>query len=254
MSIPNSWTQSFPGIPPTLVGELFEHFNGQLEAWYVRDWEKVGLKAGKIAEVVLSIIQGRGQQLYPERSQKPPNFRKACDSCESAYPALSRPLRIQLPRALAAIYELRNNRAIGHTGGPVDPNAQDGEYLFRASKWCVSELSRAICDEEKSTGVASFYQAVNISELPVIWEVDDTIRILRPDLTAGDKALLVMAHFAGPISVSELQDAVEYKNSTDFKRKVLQKLHERKLCEYNRNTNSAVISPLGLRRARELAK
>ena len=93
---------------------------------------------------------------------------------------------------------------------------------------------------------------VNAAEIPVIWELGDTVRVLNPDMTAGDRTLLVLAHHVVAMTVSDLQEAVEYRNVTEYKRKVLQRLHDKKLIEYSRAEARATISPLGLRRAREL--
>ncbi len=218
-----------------------------------KDWEKVGLKAGKIAEVAYCIIAAVGSGFYPVKATKPSNFLVASTQIEQKFPKLSRALKIQIPRALIAIYELRNNRSVGHVGGVVNPNEFDGEYFFRSTKWIVCELSRALCEWEEKTGSKSFYNTVNTSEVPIIWEFDDIVRVLNPDLASGDKVTLVLAHHGGTwLSVPALQDAVEYKNSTDFKRKVLRKLHDRKLIEYDIGEQRAMALPAAYRRAREL--
>lgn len=251
MSIPDAWTNSFPNIPPTYLSDLFRDFSEQTDAWYVRDWEKVGLKAGKIAETAYSTIHGVTSGAFRPQPFKPSNFVQACTQLENAQ-GVCRALRIQIPRVLIGIYELRNNRSVGHVGSPVVPNMLDGEYFFRASKWALCELSRALCERSSVAGAEDFYTAVNMSELPMIWDQGELTRVLRPELSAGEKVLLVLAHKNHWVSVDHLQRNVEYKNPTDFKRKVLQGLHDKKLIEFDKAAARAIALPPGLRKAREL--
>lgn len=251
MSTPNDWIASFPSVPAAFVDDLFVNFSEQVDAWYVHDWEKVGLKAGKIAEGIYSVLDGIAQGNFQAQPFKPSNFVTACTQLEKNT-ALSRSLRIQIPRVLIGIYELRNNRSVGHVGSPVKPNALDGEYFFRATKWCLCELSRAICESASVPGAEDFYTTVNMSELPLIWEEADIVRVLKPDLTAGDKTLVILAHVNQWIAATALRKHVEYKNLTDYRRKVLKVLHEKKLVEFDEERDRVIALPHGLRRARTL--
>lgn len=252
MSIPNEWTSSFPTVPEVFVCELWENFSEQVEAWYVRDWEKVGTKAGKICEISYSLIHGYASGSYQARPFKPPNFLSACTQIEGTFTTLSRSLRIQVPRVLIGVYELRNNRSVGHVGSPVQPNRLDGELFFRSSKWVVCELSRAICEDVGVAGVEAFYDEVTQSELPIIWEHGDLVRVLRPELSAGQKALILLAHKNTWVDAAELQSAVEYSHTSNFRSKVLDRLHGKKLIEYDRRNRRAMILPGGIREARSL--
>ena len=43
---------------------------------------------------------------------------------------------------LIALYEIRNNRGVGHVGSEVDPNHMDAVAVLYMSKWLVAELVR----------------------------------------------------------------------------------------------------------------
>ncbi len=252
MSSPKEWVESFPSVPLNYVDALFEEFSGQVDAWYSHDWEKVGLKAGKICEIAFSIIDGFAAQKYPATPGKPRNFLDSCVKLESKYTNLSRSLRIQVPRILIGMYELRNNRSVGHVGSSVNPNIFDGEYFFRSSKWVVCELSRAICEGKGKSGEEGFYSSVNLSEIPIIWESSDIVRILKPDMTASEKTILVLAHYNSWIDIEYLRSCVEYKNKSNYKTKVIEKLHLQKFVEFSKDKNVVMILPPGIRSARKL--
>src|SRR5439155_8903397 len=104
-------------IPEGLRQPLIFEFKELLSDYRVGRWEAVGLKAGKLCEIVYTIISGYMSGGYAVAPFKPSNMLSACQALEQA-PAsgFSRSVRIQIPRLLIAIYELRNNRSIGHVG------------------------------------------------------------------------------------------------------------------------------------------
>jgi len=53
-----------------------------------------------------------------------------------------RSFQILIPRLLPALYEIRNNRGVGHVGGDVDPNYMDATMVVGAVKWIMGELTR----------------------------------------------------------------------------------------------------------------
>ena len=52
--------------------------------------------------------------------------------------------RIQIPRMIAALYEIRNHRGVGHAGGDVNPNQMDATAVLYISKWLMAELVRIL--------------------------------------------------------------------------------------------------------------
>src|SRR3546814_456751 len=134
--------QALDPIPSGLRKPLISNFEELLAEYRAGDWEKVGLKAGKICEIVYTILKGYTAGTYPTAPSKPSNMVRACTALEGAGGEFSRSVRIQIPRLLIALYELRNNRAIGHVSGELDPNHMDAELFLRGCKWIVSELIR----------------------------------------------------------------------------------------------------------------
>lgn len=55
-----------------------------------------------------------------------------------------RSVRIQIPRLIVALYEIRNDHGVGHLGGDVDPNEMDATAVLYLSMWLVAELVRVL--------------------------------------------------------------------------------------------------------------
>jgi hypothetical protein len=82
---------------------------------------------------------------------------------------------------------------------------------------------------------------------PVIWEVGGKKRVLRTGLSAADEVLLLLyAESQMAVLTEDLFSWVEYSNASVFRRKVLQKLHNDRLVEYDTETELVHLSPTGV--------
>lgn len=113
------------GLSSALRGELLAAYEEIVRNYRERRWEPSELNGGKLCEVVYSILRGHVDGRMPARASKPRNMVDACKALESADQSFPRSVRIQIPRMVMALYEIRNNRGVGHVGGDVDPNAMD---------------------------------------------------------------------------------------------------------------------------------
>lgn len=232
-------------IPPSLRDELIKALNEVLRNYRERRWEPSELNGGKLCEVVYSILRGHVDGRFPTKAVKPSNMVDACKALEQA-PAnkFPRSVRIQIPRMLVALYEIRNNRGVGHVGGDVDPNLMDATAVVAMSKWVIAELIRifhAVPVEEAQRLVDTVVERT----LPSVWKVGTMVRVLNPTMPAKDKILVLLYHTADWIPVDQLCDYVEYSNRSMF-REILLKCHKQKLLEYDSNTGRVMLSPAGI--------
>jgi hypothetical protein len=223
---------------------LVEEFEQALDEYRAADWEKVGLKAGKFCEIAYCICAGHATGTYSTSPSKPGNFPQACRDLEQHNGTKGRSLCMQVPKVLAALYELRNNRAIGHVSGDVSPNHMDAELFLRGMKWVMGELVRNYSNLPLKDA-HMVMEAVTARTFHIVWPSGDVRRVLEPAKTAAQKALIVLYAEGGPVSVSQLQVWVEYQNATDFKRKVLKELHKKALIHYDEKAATAQILPPG---------
>jgi len=213
-----------------------------------RRWEPSELNGGKFCEVAYSIVNGALSGSYPAKAAKPRNMLAACQSLEQVRSNASRvgdrSLRILIPRVLPVLYEIRNNRGVGHIGGDVDPNHMDAEAVQSMASWVMAELVRifhGVTTEEAQQTVDAMVERKS----PIIWDVEGARRVLVPSMRAKNKALLLLHHSTAWVTASELCDWVEYSSLSMFRKSVLTPLHKDKLIEFNRSGDNARISPLG---------
>lgn len=235
------------GIPKGLRDPLFQTFNSIMRNFREAKWEPAELNGGKLCEVVYTILSGHVEGRFPPKPKKPKNMVDACKAFESAnQTTFSRSIRVQLPRMLIALYEIRNNRGVGHVGGDVDPNHMDAVMVVSAAKWIMAELVRIFhgVDTAAATGIVD---GLTDRTIPLVWKVSGKRRVLNPRLGMKEKMLVLLYESLEPVKESDLVDWIEHSNPAVFRRDVLVKAHKAKLIEYSRKAGTVQISPSGIR-------
>ena len=238
--------ESLSAIPESLRTPLIGQFEEALVAYQASDWEKVGVKAGKFCEIAYTICGGHATGAYPSAPSKPGSMFHDCQRLEQFNKTKGRPLCIQIPRILIGLYELRNNRSIGHVGSVVDPNHMDAEYCVRAMKWVVGEFVRfysRLPEEESRTIVES----VTVRTHGSVWRQGDLRRILDPSMSMAEKALVLAYVENKSITVSDLLVWTEYSNPSRFRKTILGELHKNALIHFDKTADAVQILPPGIR-------
>ena len=233
------------GLPVGLRSELLAAYAEIVRNFRETRWEPAELNGGKFSEVVYTILRGHIDGAFPATSTKPANMVDACRTLEQAGAAFPRSVRIQIPRMLIALYEIRNNRGVGHVGGDVDPNHMDAACVLGMSKWVLAELVRvfhAVSTQEAAAAVDILVERT----LPVIWKVGKNLRVLDPSLSMKDKALLLLYHSKSSVNEAELFRWIEHSNASVFRRDVLRRAHKAKLIEYDASDMTIELSPSGV--------
>jgi hypothetical protein len=157
-----------------------------------------------------------------------------------------RSLRVLIPRMLLALYEIRNNRGVGHIGGDVDPNFLDATAVYEMASWVLAELVRifhGLTTEEAQEAVDALVERKD----PLIWEFEDVKRVLDPSMSSKDQTLVLLHRHAAWVPEKDLVKWVDYSNPTVFRMTILGPLHKARLVEHDRDRGRARISPLGAR-------
>lgn len=239
---------AFSNLPVELRKELLDCYQSIITNYAESRWEPAELNGGKFCEIVYSIVQGALVGTFPPRSKKPRNMVDACRALESMPPTPTlvgnRSLRIQIPRLLPYLYEIRNNRGVGHVGGDVDPNAADASVVLATSSWLMAELVR-VFHGMSLTQAQEVVDALVSRHHPLVWSVGQTKRVLDPTLKKADQVLLLLYSECGWTDVEKLRSWVEYANKTNFKAKVLMPLHKTRQIEYAQASGLARITPKG---------
>ena len=236
-------------LPVAIRNELISCYETICRSYTENRWEPAELNGGKLAEVAYTVVKGALDGVFPATASKPNNMLSACRALEQ-YPADStrigdRSLRILIPRLLPVLYEIRNNRGVGHVGGDVDPNHEDAEAVLAMASWVMAEFVRIFHGISLTEAQEAVEQIVSRRH-PLIWSFGDMKRVLDASIPRGNQVLLLLYSEAGWVSTEVLQQWVEYSNRSIFRNKLLQKLHGDRLIEHDAGNGRARISPKGI--------
>src|ERR1700744_1583021 len=109
-----------------------------------------------------------------------------------------RSVRVQLPRMLIALYEIRNNRNVGHVGGDVDPNHMDAVCVLHMAKWVLAELVR-IFHGVSLAEASDIVEALSERQVSLIWDSGHVRRVLDNSLSMLEKTLVLLFGSVGPL-------------------------------------------------------
>lgn len=244
-------SQIFALLPTSLRNELMDAFSNIVKNFHEGRWEPSELDGGKFCEVVYSIIRGYADGTFPSTSSKPPNMALACQQMENAATTLPRSIRILIPRFLVPLYEVRNNRGVGHVGSEVNPNFMDATMVLYTSKWILAELIRIF----HNTDIKTATEAVEIlmeRETPLVWNINDKKRVMSLKFTMRQKVLLLLNSEVSSVDESDLLSWTEHSNTAIFRRDILKPMHKQLLIDYDQTTKKITLSPKGSDEAQKL--
>jgi hypothetical protein len=206
-----------------------------------------GLAAGKFCEVVLRFLQEKVHGSFTPFGTKINNYADECRKLVNApSTAGNESERIVLPRGLVFLYTMLNKRGIGHVGGDVDANPIDIAAMAKTADWIVCELIRinhGLSLEEAQDIV----DGISVRQLPTIWEVAGKKRVLKEGLRARDQALLLLySNQNSAVLLEDLCEWIEYSNLRSFKSLVIGELHKQRFLEFDKDSESIVLSPKGV--------
>lgn len=194
----------------------------------------------------------RRMQSYASAPSKPANFPLACQQLEkNALPHVPRSFQILIPRILPALYEIRNNRSVGHVGGDVNPNRMDSVAVLSMCNWIMGELVRVyhcLNVDDAQRVVDALVEA----RIPLVWSDGSKKRVLKPSLSLPEQLLLLTATALAGVQVGELLKWSEAPNKAYFM-KVLREQHKKRLIDFDESTGRVRILPPGSKAVEAIA-
>lgn len=100
-------------------------------------------------------------------------------------------VRLHIPRAIRAIYGIRNKRNNAHLNDGIDANVQDTSFIVATCDWIMAELVRLHHNVFPAEATAIVQDLVQ-RKAPLVQDFDGYLKVLNPALAAGDHLLLLL--------------------------------------------------------------
>lgn len=229
-------------LPDGLREPLITQYEEIAHNFAGRQWSASELSGGHFCEIVYSILDGHAKGAYSASPSKPTNFVQACRNLESNT-TVPRSFQILIPRLLPAIYEIRNNRGVGHAGGDVDPNFMDSSFVLASASWIMGELVRVLYCVNLNEAKAIVSQ-LSERKNPAVWIGGGKRRLLIQGLKLQDQVLLLIGSSNEPVSIDDLGEWLEHKNQGYVKR-IVNALHKSRMVEFTSESGMIELLPPG---------
>lgn len=229
-------------IPDSHKEPLLLEFKKLWENYYQHKWLPAEIHSGRFCEIVYSIISGYTTGTYSKNPEKPSDFVAACRALESKS-SLPRSFRILIPRWLLPLYEIRNNRDVGHVGGDVDSNYMDSTVVVCVATWILAELVRVL-HEVSISEAQNFINKLVQYPVPWIWESGNKRRVLSTNILLKDEILILLSKENNRVTIERLNEWVECR-TIKYLYKIIHELHKKRYIEFDKETNTVEILPPG---------
>jgi hypothetical protein len=237
-------SQALAALPSGLRAPLLDEYRSITKNFLEHRWSPSELSGGKFCEIVYTVLDGYAAGKYAAVPHKPADFVSACRRLES-HGHVPRSFQILIPRLLPALYEIRNNRGVGHVGGDVDPNHMDAVAVLSMANWAMAELVRvfhAVSVAEAQGLVDSLAER----RVPLVWEGSGVKRVLDPTLALKDQLLLLIATAPMSVLTADLLNWSDYDKKAYFIR-LLRRLHAERYVDLSADETTVQILPPGSR-------
>jgi hypothetical protein len=230
-------------IPVGLRGPLLAEYNKIVQAFMERCWQASELSGGLFSEIVYTILDGHAKGIYASKPSKPSNMVDACRALEKNK-NVPRSFQILIPRMLPPLYEIRNQRNVGHVGGDVNPNHMDSTAVLSMTSRIMAELVRVLHNLPTLDDAQTLVDSLVERRTPLIWQSSNMKRVLNPKMAVRDQIIVLAASVGGEVSVDNLLKWTEA-STKPYLKKLLNELHDGRLIEFDPVRQTVQVLPPG---------
>lgn len=228
-----------------LLDKIFESYECLTEHYYLGRHRPCSLEGGRFAEVALRMVQQVLTGTYTPLGKHIVNFTDEIRKFEETEKnKFAESLRIQIPRTLQVIQDIRNKRDIGHVGGDVDANFSDSTLSLASCNWVLTEFLRIYYTSDITTAQSLVNSLVKV-RIPLIQDFNGFLKILKPELKVPDK-ILALLYYCGTngATVKELNEWLANRIQVGHMNATLDRLEHEK-AHIHRDSERCFITDIG---------
>lgn len=236
----NPLHQHLSSLPNDLVNALQTEFQKLHQQYFLGQWEPSQLDGGRLAEVVLRIVEFKGTGTFTTIGTQLDRLRIA--RAAEGNTSLADSLRFQIPRSAELILDFRNKRNVGHLG-KIDVNEMDSTIVINAANWIIAELIRLETQMSPSAAQAEIKKIIE-RKVPIIEEIGGRMKCLDSKLNAKTKVMVFCyKKYPEAMSLDNLMNWTEYSNKGVL-RKQLEGLNKSGVLDFRNDL--AILTKKGL--------
>jgi hypothetical protein len=169
-----------------LCSKMLDYYSDAKNEQLLNHWDNSITKYGKFLEFVAKAVY--------QKSSGDSNERLLRDYTASIRKQMSLPkaIRLYLPNAMEACYDIRNHRDAAHATLSVDPNMLDCTYVSAICDWVLGELLIQFGGSDRNS-ISTFLYSLTFRRLPFFYTASDgTPLLLIENAPAGLETLSLL--------------------------------------------------------------
>jgi hypothetical protein len=173
------------------IDASLKHFSAAVEKHALRDWDGVGLKAGKFVESITKALMAYCKKAIcnPRQFKAGTELRQLESLSAGVYPDV---IRIVIPKACVFVYEVVNNRGSRHDAHDIDANEMDAKAVVPIISWVLAEMVRFCSTDADTVTSAALIDELTNKTYPYFEEIDGRPYVNIKGLRPGEVALLLL--------------------------------------------------------------
>lgn len=175
----------------TLVDELLDAYEEAKSDYYLGGLRLSAVEGGRFCEAAYRLLQQRAFSTFDPLGKQLNADTVTKDLANIARGSQPDSVRLHIPRALRVVYDVRSNRDAAHLADGIDPNLQDGTLVVSVLDWVLAEFVRlhhSVTADEAQRMVDDLVTR----QAPVVQDFDGFLKVLRGDLTASPRCLVLL--------------------------------------------------------------
>lgn len=201
-----------------LIARLLEAYIETKRNYYLGNLRPSEVEGGRFCEAAFRMLQQRTTKKFTSLGQQLNTEKVILDL--GNIPANSQPesIRLNIPRALRVVYDIRNKRDAAHLADGIDPNLQDATLVVSVLDWVLAEFVRLDCAASPNEA-QRIIEGLVTRRVPAIQNFKGFLKVLNPSLSASNCLLLLLyARGAEGATHDELKNWVRPKMKANLQR------------------------------------
>jgi hypothetical protein len=212
-------------LPSDLAEAIDATYRSVMDHFLKEEWDDAQVDAGRFCEAALRYLEWKlTGRFTPIDGKSKPN-RKSTVNMATNDTTLPPTLRAQLPQSIELTMDFRNNRNAAHLGD-IDANKLDANCVAQNVNWMTGEIVR-LETHRPAAEVQRLLDQLAERHVPLVQTVNGRPIVLRPELAASDKALVLLYQQAKPVHIQTLRQGVGYANPTRWRSVVVKSLQKK---------------------------
>src|SRR5258705_5846781 len=176
---------------PRLVDELLSAYQEAKRNFFLGGLRLSAVEGGRFCEAAMRMLQQATTKRFTPLGQLIDSDRLFQQLREIPRGTQPDSIRLNIPRVIRVIYDIRNGRDAAHLADDIDPNLQDATLVISNIDWTLAEFVRLYHDVNADEA-QRIVDGLVVRAAPAVQDFAGFLKVLNPKLKASLFVLLLL--------------------------------------------------------------